>query len=142
MIQRGHEPGRGRWTLPGGYVEEDESPDQTVIREVLEETGLKVTVTGLAAIRHAQSRDGQNAYYVFGLRLAGSVADLLPDGDRDEVLKAIFIEPSRLDELGDIGAISKWIITRCKPEEPGLLVIPDAETPKFPSMQKWTVVYK
>ncbi|RSM65146.1 NUDIX domain-containing protein [Kibdelosporangium aridum] len=36
----------GRWELPGGTVEKDEPPEETAIREIAEETGLKVRVTG------------------------------------------------------------------------------------------------
>ncbi len=38
---------RRRWTLPGGGVERGEAPGETVVREVLEETGLTVEVEGL-----------------------------------------------------------------------------------------------
>jgi 8-oxo-dGTP diphosphatase len=42
LVQRGRDPHRGRWSLPGGRVEAGESPSQAVEREVLEETGLVV----------------------------------------------------------------------------------------------------
>lgn len=38
------------WTLPGGGMEPNETPDQTAQRELLEETGLQVELTGLLAI--------------------------------------------------------------------------------------------
>jgi len=37
-----YEPGKGKWSIPGGLVELGETVEQTVIREVLEETGLEV----------------------------------------------------------------------------------------------------
>jgi ADP-ribose pyrophosphatase YjhB (NUDIX family) len=42
LIRRGHEPGRGLWSLPGGRVEGAESAAEAVEREVREETGLDV----------------------------------------------------------------------------------------------------
>ncbi len=42
LIKRGNEPARGKWTIPGGLVELAESPEQAVVREAKEETGLDV----------------------------------------------------------------------------------------------------
>jgi 8-oxo-dGTP diphosphatase len=40
LIKRGHEPGAGLWSLPGGRIEPGETDQQAVAREVLEETNL------------------------------------------------------------------------------------------------------
>jgi len=42
LEKRKKEPGKGKWSIPGGLVELGESLEQTVIREVHEETCLKV----------------------------------------------------------------------------------------------------
>jgi ADP-ribose pyrophosphatase YjhB (NUDIX family) len=42
ILKRGQEPYRGRWELPGGFVEAGERPDETIRREIYEETGLYV----------------------------------------------------------------------------------------------------
>jgi len=40
LIKRGNEPDRGKWALPGGLLDWDESASEAVLRELAEETGL------------------------------------------------------------------------------------------------------
>lgn len=47
LVQRGHEPWKGKWHMPAGYVEVDETPIQAAEREALEETGYNVQVKKL-----------------------------------------------------------------------------------------------
>jgi 8-oxo-dGTP diphosphatase len=42
LIERGREPYKGCWALPGGFIEMDESLETACHRELEEETGLKV----------------------------------------------------------------------------------------------------
>lgn len=42
LIKRGHEPGAGLWSLPGGRIEPGETHQQALAREILEETNLTV----------------------------------------------------------------------------------------------------
>lgn len=44
LIKRANPPQQGRWSLPGGRVEEGESLEAAAVREVSEETGLSVTI--------------------------------------------------------------------------------------------------
>ena len=43
LIQRGNEPFKGQWAFPGGFMNMDETTEQCAVRELEEETGLKVT---------------------------------------------------------------------------------------------------
>jgi ADP-ribose pyrophosphatase YjhB (NUDIX family) len=46
LLRRGIEPWRGTWDIPGGFCDAGEHPEATVVRELREETGLAVRVTG------------------------------------------------------------------------------------------------
>ena len=50
LVKRAMEPARGEWCLPGGFVELDEAPEQGVLRELHEETGLEGTVDRLIGV--------------------------------------------------------------------------------------------
>jgi ADP-ribose pyrophosphatase YjhB (NUDIX family) len=59
LIRRGEEPGRGLWGLPAGFMEVDETTEETARRECLEETGLEVELKGLWGVwsyLHAHKR--------------------------------------------------------------------------------------
>lgn len=49
LVQRKFQPKLGEWTLPTGFMEWDESVQETAVREVREETGLEVRIDGLYA---------------------------------------------------------------------------------------------
>lgn len=50
LVRRAHEPWKGQWYLPAGYVEADEPPARAAERETLEETGLKVKAERLVDV--------------------------------------------------------------------------------------------
>jgi len=59
LVRRGSEPGRGRWALPGGLVEPGEEVERAAVREVREETGVRVRLRGLVGVYDIMERDGR-----------------------------------------------------------------------------------
>jgi 8-oxo-dGTP diphosphatase len=59
LAERGREPLKGCWSLPGGVVETGETLVAGICREVLEETGLIVETQGVAEIFERIMRDDQ-----------------------------------------------------------------------------------
>ena len=94
MVRRAREPGRGLWSLPGGHVEGGEYLSDALRREVKEETGLDVTVGGLAGIFEVV---GEQHLVVLDFMVDVS-GDPVPSagGDADE---------ARWVELDDVGAL-------------------------------------
>ena len=61
LVERGKEPLKGWWSLPGGLVEAGESLREAVCRELLEETGLVVEPESMVEIFERIMRDGAGA---------------------------------------------------------------------------------
>jgi len=59
MAQRGKEPLKGWWSLPGGALETGESLQQAVCREALEETGLEIRPLRVFEIFERIMRDAE-----------------------------------------------------------------------------------
>jgi 8-oxo-dGTP diphosphatase len=57
LAERGRDPLKGHWSLPGGLVESGERLEQAVVREVLEETGLTVKPVAIHTIFERIMRD-------------------------------------------------------------------------------------
>lgn len=63
LVQRGTEPMKGRWSIPGGLLEVGESLADGVVREVLEETGLHVEPVELVELLDRIYREGGRVRY-------------------------------------------------------------------------------
>ncbi len=115
LVQRGTEPAKGKWSIPGGLIDVGESLREAVAREVREETGLLVEPLELIELLDRIHRDGDRVRYhyviadylcrvVGGTLLAASDADAVRWVERAEwnSHSALGIEPitARVIEAG------------------------------------------
>jgi 8-oxo-dGTP diphosphatase len=59
LIRRLFAPFKGCWALPGGFVELGETVERAVVREVFEETGLRVKAVKLVGVYSDPKRDAR-----------------------------------------------------------------------------------
>ena len=99
LVRRGRAPLQGEWSVPGGVVEVGEALSAAVQREVLEETGLIVSVGPIVEVldRIHTNGDGRVEYHYVLIDYLCSVlgGDLRGGSD---VLDAVWATPQRLAE--------------------------------------------
>jgi 8-oxo-dGTP diphosphatase len=69
IMERGTEPFKGRWVLPGGFVDPGETVEAACIREVREELGLDVRIVGLVGIYSTPGRDPRGSFVSIAYRV-------------------------------------------------------------------------
>jgi len=108
LIRRGQGTLRnGLWSIPAGFVEYDEDPAQTAVRECQEETGLKVELTGLLDVIPGEGLRGEASFIiVYRGRVVGGHLAAGDDADR-----AAFFAPDNLPPLAFAStrrALERW----------------------------------
>jgi ADP-ribose pyrophosphatase YjhB (NUDIX family) len=57
LVKRAADPYRGEWSLPGGFVEYEEHPEQALLREMKEELSVEVEIIRLLGLYHNRAND-------------------------------------------------------------------------------------
>lgn len=65
LVKKGYGIFKDLWTLPEGYAEEGETPEQALIRELKEELGAEVKIGSLLAVRFRKTEEENTAYFIF-----------------------------------------------------------------------------
>lgn len=69
LVKRDIEPAFGRWSFPSGYVDRGETVEEAAVREVREETGLEVDLTGFVGLY--SDRDSPVVMAVYSAEVVG-----------------------------------------------------------------------
>ena len=104
LMRRAGDPGKGLWSVPGGYVDRGEVVEAAATREVQEETGLLVKIDRLVGLFSEQGRPVIVAVYS-GVECGGQLAP------GPEALEVGFFAPENLPPLafaGDVDILRQW----------------------------------
>ncbi len=100
---------RGLWLIPGGMVDPGETLQEAVIREVKEETGMRIRPEGIIGIRSmVRLEDGlTDVYVVFSGMLLSPPEPLIPQ--ESEIDQVGWISLTRIDQI-DVSRYSREIV--------------------------------
>lgn len=106
LIRRGKEPGAGRWSVPGGHVEEGETLEEAVCREVREETGLSVEAGSLVGF--VEMALGSDRYVICDFLASPTGEGELRPGD--DASEAVWVTRHAARELDLVEGLRDFLV--------------------------------
>jgi 8-oxo-dGTP diphosphatase len=100
LVQRGHPPSQGKWSLPGGLVHLGERLEDAVRREVKEECGLAVRVLDVCGVIDRVVRDP--APSALGVRYHWVIVDYVAEPTGGTLRAASDAADARWVPLGEL----------------------------------------
>ncbi len=97
LLERDHRPFEGRWVLPGGLVERDETAREACTREVEEEVGIAVDVREFVGLYDDPERDDRGNVSAAYRCVPRGEADPEP---REEARRVATFDPADLPAMG------------------------------------------
>jgi ADP-ribose pyrophosphatase YjhB (NUDIX family) len=108
-VRRAIDPGKGKLTFPGGFVNYGESWQQAGVRELQEETGITLCEPNELEVFHVESTSRGHMVVIFGLAPARRFDELPPFRPTEEVSEwHVLRSMSELAFPQDIGAAEKF----------------------------------
>ena len=96
LVLRSREPGLNEWALPGGFVEDGESPVDAAARELEEETGLEVSGPTLIDVIYQESKFYRMSLLIIGYHFDSYAGKIRPG---DDAAEAQFFSTNELPRL-------------------------------------------
>ncbi|MCB9007924.1 MAG: NUDIX hydrolase [Ardenticatenaceae bacterium] len=95
LVRRTMHPEIGKWSIPAGFLDAGENPEETAVREALEETNLHVAIEELVGVFHnPPAQGGASIFIMYQARLLGGTLQAGDDADA-----AAFFAPDNLPEI-------------------------------------------
>lgn len=95
LVQRRMRPEIGKWSIPAGFVDAGEDPEETAVREAREETNLEVAIEDLIGVYHnPPAHGGASLFIMYKAQLLGGI---LQAGD--DAAAAAFFASDDLPEI-------------------------------------------
>lgn len=123
LVKHTYGAAKGKYLIPGGFSEEDEMPQITAEREVLEETGVTVKAGSLAAVRFTT----QEVWCIFLATYVGG--EPVSDNCENEDVVFMPIEEALISE--QVVATTREIIKEVLDVGKATLRLSDFVNPKF-----------